>query len=576
VGVKRKGAEAVWDATSRFVQKRIADGDLHRKARFISDHDAGRLTPDDPKVVADAEAGDLTFSEVRDQYVKDIQRALDSEGAPFTAHELIKWMDELGADSVMRPDADVVPFGGGAISPQAASTTASSDKVAELVRLGYPESTAQKIASGELPMDQASRMARAKEQGFDVDQTWYHGTPDNRGLREEGFKTPKERFGQTEDDPRKAFFFSKRRSTAATYADDRRAFDYQNADPEVLELLVDPGDTKSVGWAGRPFRGEGYALDDTIDAARDDGLNSLRVDNIRDTYNAGGAPDSVLVKMEREGIRDAKDAAFDPDQKDSANLLAGGAAAAVGLGAATQSDESEAGVFSPAKTAQRIADRLRGAGFKVGGQHTTDDGVSHSKTSFGESSYIPVYKEYMRPDGRRGYLSTEIRVSDHSTGERRYSDYTHVGSEEDADRVLDQLLSAADERGFATPEALAATATAAATFAQMRQEKQGRWAQMREDLVNTMANVAEFTFDTLELPLRGYAGLSAVGGSLAAGDGLQNALMHGANDARSYEQATANMGGAVTDQAAKYVSPEAAAAAGAAVYTGLNVLAPGF
>jgi len=140
--------------------------------------------------------------------------------------------------------------------------------------------------------------------------------------------------------------------------------------------------------------------------------------------------------------------------------------------------------------------------------------------------------------------------------------------------MFDDAPISIQERGFATPEALAATA--AATFAQMRQEKQGRWAQMREDLVNTMANVAEFTFDTLELPIRGYAGLSAVGGSLAAGEGLQNALMHGANDARSYEQATASMGGAVTDQAAKYVSPEAAAAAGAAVYTGLNAFAPGF
>lgn len=46
----------------------------------------------------------------------------------------------------------------------------------QLIKLGYPESTAQKIASGELPMDYASRMARAKEMGFDVDNIYYHGT----------------------------------------------------------------------------------------------------------------------------------------------------------------------------------------------------------------------------------------------------------------------------------------------------------------------------------------------------------------------------------------------------------------
>lgn len=199
--------------------------------------------------------------------------------------------------------------------------SALGELVQALIRRGFPESTAVKIASGDLPMDHASRMARAREQGFDVDEVWYHGTPDNRGLRESGFQTQMERFGQVEDDPRKAFFFSKDRSTAATYADDTRAFDYQNADPEVLELLINKGDTKSIGWGGRPFRGDGYALADEIDAARDEGLQSLRVDNIRDTYHAGGRPDSVLVKMESEGIRDASNAAFDPDNVGLNHLL---------------------------------------------------------------------------------------------------------------------------------------------------------------------------------------------------------------------------------------------------------------
>lgn len=38
--------------------------------------------------------------------------------------------------------------------------------LAELLSRGFPEHTAKKIASGELPMDKASRIARAKEQGF--------------------------------------------------------------------------------------------------------------------------------------------------------------------------------------------------------------------------------------------------------------------------------------------------------------------------------------------------------------------------------------------------------------------------
>jgi hypothetical protein len=47
-----------------------------------------------------------------------------------------------------------------------------------LVEAGYPESTAMKIATGELPMDQASRMARAKEQGF-TEKAYHTGQDSN-------------------------------------------------------------------------------------------------------------------------------------------------------------------------------------------------------------------------------------------------------------------------------------------------------------------------------------------------------------------------------------------------------------
>ena len=51
-----------------------------------------------------------------------------------------------------------------------------SDVVMRLVRQGYPESVAERIASGELPMDTASRMQRARQLGFDPDDVQYHGT----------------------------------------------------------------------------------------------------------------------------------------------------------------------------------------------------------------------------------------------------------------------------------------------------------------------------------------------------------------------------------------------------------------
>jgi hypothetical protein len=48
--------------------------------------------------------------------------------------------------------------------------------VADWVRAGYPEEVAKRIVSGELPMDEASRMARATEQGYDTSRPVYHGT----------------------------------------------------------------------------------------------------------------------------------------------------------------------------------------------------------------------------------------------------------------------------------------------------------------------------------------------------------------------------------------------------------------
>jgi hypothetical protein len=50
------------------------------------------------------------------------------------------------------------------------------DYFGDLVRRGVPESTAAKIVSGELPMDQASREARAASQGYDITNPQFHGT----------------------------------------------------------------------------------------------------------------------------------------------------------------------------------------------------------------------------------------------------------------------------------------------------------------------------------------------------------------------------------------------------------------
>ena len=46
----------------------------------------------------------------------------------------------------------------------------------ELIATGYPDQVAERIATGELPMDTASRMQRAEAMGFDPTDVQYHGT----------------------------------------------------------------------------------------------------------------------------------------------------------------------------------------------------------------------------------------------------------------------------------------------------------------------------------------------------------------------------------------------------------------
>jgi len=46
----------------------------------------------------------------------------------------------------------------------------------ELITAGFPEETAERIVTGQLPMDTASRMQRAETMGFDPSNVQYHGT----------------------------------------------------------------------------------------------------------------------------------------------------------------------------------------------------------------------------------------------------------------------------------------------------------------------------------------------------------------------------------------------------------------
>ena len=112
--------------------------------------------------------------------------------------------------------------------------TPTSDAINRLIALGYPESVARRIASGDLVMDYASRMQRAAEQGYSPVQ--YHGTraditefqPSDKGKMGEGVYTAA---------------YPRQSNMHATAGFNSNRMDTEQIDPSVLneELLINSG-----------------------------------------------------------------------------------------------------------------------------------------------------------------------------------------------------------------------------------------------------------------------------------------------------------------------------------------------
>ena len=111
-----------------------------------------------------------------------------------------------------------------------------SDDVTQLVDRGFPQTTAKKIATGELPMDLESRMQRAREMGYDVDKLFYHGTPEAQAIAEMGFD-PK-RLGQGNDQMGAGFYFTDNPYQASGYA--------QGANAGVIPSLLRSSKSQEV------------------------------------------------------------------------------------------------------------------------------------------------------------------------------------------------------------------------------------------------------------------------------------------------------------------------------------------
>lgn len=117
----------------------------------------------------------------------------------------------------------------------------------------------------------------------------YHGSPDARFMDGDGiFMDVRDRYGA--QDGVGAFWFAKDRATASTYADDRRAFDYQNAESAVIPAYLKLENPLVIDGGGKPWReaqSRGKSTD-VIEQAKAAGHDGVIIRNVRDDYTGFG------------------------------------------------------------------------------------------------------------------------------------------------------------------------------------------------------------------------------------------------------------------------------------------------
>ncbi len=214
----------------------------------------------------------------------------------------------------------------------------------ELIATGYPEQVAERIASGDLPMDTASRMQRAEAMGFDPADVQYHGTSDDINAFREGLLG--------ERDPGyvgKGVYTTPEARLASSYANmapprERNiAGDYSN--PNVMPLLTRSGEYQQ------------FDLSDKLTLANEIRQNpevaSALTQELQDAGKIGAeVRDATGALVERstfdpQNVRSLF-AAFDPEYTGS-NILGDRAIPVAGAGllaaAAMAPEEAEAGVI---------------------------------------------------------------------------------------------------------------------------------------------------------------------------------------------------------------------------------------
>jgi hypothetical protein len=299
----------------------------------------------------DDAAGTRLFNEIADgvmgldEALAVIQRGLDDLGHDGLVYKN-KWEDP-GSDSFIATRPGTVK------SATTGETLFSNDDSAAL-----PGTILNAVEQGKpLAMDEASRLARAREMGFDTDRTLYHGTVgDFPSFDKSKFGSSTQAQGASQaawlvDDPR----------TAAGYADYAAGKPVRDllAKADTYERLAQKSGASGGGWWDKqdevlraaeelesaglsgqsvmPLMARGNFLErdfggaEYTDVARDvarlikegkaGGYDGLRLLNLADDVATNSRPATHYAVFDPKNIRSVN-AAFDPSKSDSAFLLA--------------------------------------------------------------------------------------------------------------------------------------------------------------------------------------------------------------------------------------------------------------
>jgi hypothetical protein len=248
------------------------------------------------------------------------------------------------------------------------------------IEAGYPEEVAKRIVSGELPMDEASRLARAQEQGYGP--VLYHGST-NPNLTE---IAPME-VGKRNATGGNGLFLTDDPRVASTYAYDARVNGGTGPDGgTVYPLRVkDVSPSQRVTVKDRGHRGEEYStywdeiptenirgIDTYVDSDAGHYLQTDQInrssnregkklveytnlmDSAEDVYEIGrtDVPSNVTAILDNTLVR-SPSAAYDP-QYTGSNIMGGLLAGGVGLGALSQSEDADASIAALARRGLKV------------------------------------------------------------------------------------------------------------------------------------------------------------------------------------------------------------------------------